>query len=233
MDPQDEIDFWSRQLSEHALFGNLMLAEPTLKKRAGDGHQKWEDFRRSSPARRSPQRASELALETRALLAEVLARLTAGEWLGSVWPLLADHMIREGDYFLTKLRGAPLAPQLETAFWLNHGGEEAAFTMAQLDPSEAAKIQQAMNFGSTFRQLYDRAGSEQVGPALLASSQEAGQALDSYLASLGIGTPVTKSIIHPVLAEHVTRENRRGLQTLAQLSAQLGQSPAVASSGWH
>jgi hypothetical protein len=48
IDFSDEIDFWSRQLSEHALFVHLGLLDLPLRTRAQELHEQWELYRQSA-----------------------------------------------------------------------------------------------------------------------------------------------------------------------------------------
>jgi len=212
----DDIDFWSRQLSEHALFMNLGLDNVDLKRRAASLHKDWEAFRRG------PRRVNDaivLVRRLRAFQMEVHTRLLAGEWLGSLWPLFVDHIRREGDYFLEALQGKQVDPKTECQTWLGFMGEHAAFAASLLDQSEAERIQQARQFQAQFGQLFHDCGNA-VGSQLSSLSEKSGQDLDAYFNSLGVGKPGgAKSIIHPVLAEHVVREGRRFLQTIERLQA--------------
>lgn len=212
--PTDDIDFWSRQLSEHALFMQLGLEDAPLRARADQLHKAWERYRGGS---RDVQGAISLVLETRGFKLEVFDRLNRGEWLGWLWPLFIDHIRREGDYFLGILQGTPLAPGAECQAWLTFMAEHAAFARQLLDPSEAAQIQRALELQGQFTSLFHHCGST-IGGQLTALSERSGQDLDAYLNALGIGKPDgVKSIIHPVLAEHVVREGRRFLVTMQAL----------------
>lgn len=217
MNVKDEIDFWSRQLSEHALFLNLGLDDPSLKKRADRLHTQWEVFRSGT---RAPKDAIALALLTRELLSEVYSRLTAGEWLGWIWPLFVDHIRREGDYFISKLQGTAISTPTECGTWLQFMAEHAAFAAHLLDPVEVAKIRQATKFIGDFETLHG--GCAQFNTQLQAMSERAGKALDAYFTTLGVGTANVQSIIHPVLAEHVVREGRRFLKVIATLGPSNG-----------
>lgn len=214
----NEIAFWSNQLAEHCLFLNLGLDDKDLKRRAMDLHQQWERFRREGGLEGGGvQEVIALTLKTRALKVEVHTRLERGEWLGWLWPLFVDHTRREGDYFLGALQGTRLDPATECKIWLTFMAEHAAFAAHLLDPSEAARIQQALQMQGQLGSLFHHCGTT-IGGQLLSLTERSGMDLDAYLKALGVGTPNgAKSIIHPVLAEHVVREGRRFLQTMQAL----------------
>ena len=212
----DDIDFWSRQLSEHALFMQLGLNDKRLKGIAERLHNEWENYRRGP---RTVANAITLVRSTRDFKTEVHSRLVAGEWLGWLWPLFVDHIRREGDYFLGKLEGKMLSDADECATWITFMGEHAAFAAHLLDPSEAARIQQAIALLGNFNQLWQGC-STSMNQQLLSLTTRSGLDLDAYLKSLGIGKPgAARSIINPVLAEHVVREGQRFLITIAALQA--------------
>jgi len=212
----DDIEFWSRQLSEHALFMQLGLDDKRLKGEAERIHNQWERFRRGP---RTVPDAIALVQGTRNFKMEVHARLVAGEWLGWLWPLFVDHIRREGDYFLGKLQGQMLSDADECATWLTFMAEHAAFAAHLLDPSEATRIQQAIAMLGTLNELW-KACSTSLNDQLLSLTTRSGQDLDAYVKNLGIGKPGgARSIIHPVLAEHVVREGQRFLMTLNALQA--------------
>lgn len=223
----DDIDFWSRQISEHALFMSLGLVDKDLKRRAEGLHNSWEAFRRG------PRRVNDaipLVLTTQDFKTHVLTRLNAGEFLGWLFPLFIDHIRREGDYFLAALRGQKFDPCTETQIWLTFMAEHAAFASHLLDPSEAEQIRRALELQSQLGALFHNCEST-IGEQLKMLSLKSGQDLDAYFNGLGIGKPGgAKSVIHPVLAEHVVREGRRFLQTMQMLqpAASMAAMPPMA-----
>ena len=213
----DDIDFWSRQISEHALFMQLGLDDKRLKAEAERLHKQWESYRRGP---RTVPDAIALVQGTRNFKTEVHSRLVAGEWLGWLWPLFVDHIRREGDYFLGKLQGTMLSDADECKTWITFMAEHAAFAAHLLDPSEAARIQQAIAMLGTLNELW-KACSVSLNDQLLSLTTRSGLDLDAYLKSLGIGTPnAARSIIHPALAQHVVREGQRFLMTMSALQNQ-------------
>jgi Domain of unknown function (DUF2935) len=214
----DDIEFWSRQLSEHALFMQLGLDDKRLKRIAEGLHAQWERYRHGP---RAVSTAISLVAATRELQTEVHSRLVEGSWLGWLWPLFIDHIRREGDYFLTKLQGQLLSDVDECKTWLTFMAEHAAFASHLLDPSEAQRIQQALTLLGDFNHLW-RGCAPSMNEQLLSLTRRSGLELDAYFKSLGIGTPgAARSIIHPALAEHVVREGQRFLLTISILQGQI------------
>ncbi len=212
---EDETEFWGRQLMEHALFLQLGLEIPGPKDQAGFFVKKWDQFRRDS---RKPAEALKLAEGFRAFQVDLRDRALRGEWLGWLFPLFLDHIIRELDFFVARIKtdGAGVANEL--FHWVTFMAEHAAFAAHFLDPTEEAAIVQAIQLGQQFIGI--QAQCQGVTPALVSLSEQAGAQLDQYLVTIAGGVPnipKARSVIHPILAEHVVREGRRFLQTLQRM----------------
>lgn len=227
MDTMELIRFWSRQLSEHALFMQLGLDPADLKKTADDLHSQYEKFRGTIPADvASPDQVTELtaksvelATSLRGFETEVYDRLSGGEWLGWLFPTFVDHIRREGDYFITSASGGgptgmPLVAN-KLCTWLGFMAEHAIFAAHLLDPAEVTLIAQGKALSERFQELGDSCRS--MEPQLLGLSKRCGDQLDLYFTQNGIGTGSVSSVIHPVLALHVVREGRMFLRTLQAL----------------
>jgi hypothetical protein len=218
VDFNDEIEFWSRQLSEHALFVHLGLLDMPLRTRALELHQQWEAYRQARkglPPLEASGRALGLALDTRGLLVHVYDRLAKGQWIGWLWPLFIDHIRREGDYFIDIMQHKTPNAENTCKTWLVFMAEHAAFAAHLLDPTEAAKIRAATAYIGEFERLHG--GCNALNEQLLTMTVKAGKDLDNYFTQLGVGSPQLKSIIHPVLAEHVVREGKRFLTIVEQM----------------
>ncbi len=150
---------------------------------------------------------------------------------GNNFPLLVDHTSREAAYFRNRLeelnlgRLEPLPDAIinENVFFLRIMADHAKFISHLLDPSERKLIDQAREFSRDFDQLLFQA---QDLDSMRPQSQTA-PLLDQFLdqnrvsvASLRdfkktardlIEACRIKSIIHPLLADHVFREAERFL----------------------
>jgi len=205
----DEIEFWSRQLSEHALFFHLGIEDEALKHDALILHSDWETFRQGGAAGDLVALVTNLRGFKTMLLDELSRR-----WIGWIFPLFVEHTRRELDLFVAHLGTSALTPD-ELCQWTRFMAEHAAFAAHLLDPAEAAKIQEATAAAGQFSKLSE--GCAVITPTLVALSQKAGEGLDAWLQKSGLGTPATHSVVHPVLAAHVVREGQRFLQTTAAL----------------
>lgn len=147
------------------------------------------------------------------------------------FPLLIDHTSREANYFRNRLeelnsgRLDPLPDAIinENVFFLRIMADHAKFIGHLLDPSERQLVDQARNFSQDFDQLLFQAQDldsmrpqSQTIPLLdqfldqnrvsVASLRDFKKTARELIESCRI-----KSIIHPLLADHVFREAERFL----------------------
>jgi hypothetical protein len=157
------------------------------------------------------------------------------------FPLLVDHTSREANYFRKrllelnegKLNALPDAIIKENVFFLRIMADHAKFIGHLLDPSERKLIDVARNFSNDFDQLlYQARDLESMKP----QSQTVpllDQFLDQNRVSVSslrdfkktardlIEQCKIKSIIHPLLADHVFREADRFLEIIDMFDAHL------------
>jgi hypothetical protein len=157
------------------------------------------------------------------------------------FPLLVDHTSREANYFRKrlielnqgKLQSLPDAIIKENVFFLRIMADHAKFIGHLLDPSERKLVDVAGNFSNDFDQLlYQARDLESMKP-----QSQTVPLLDQFLdqnrvsvASLRdfkktardlIEQCKIKSIIHPLLADHVFREADRFLEIIDMFDAHL------------
>lgn len=220
------VRFWSRQLSEHALFFNLGLEDQVLKEVALEAHNQWEQFRETIPGRADKDETDEiignylgLSQDLRAMKTHVLNQLKSGKWLGWIFPSFADHVRRELDYSVALLTDGlgegEKRIKTELCGWLQFMAEHAAFADHLLDADEHQLMKEATEIQGNLEDLHGRCRS--LTPQLINLSEKAGKALDRYFTKLDANITNVHSIIHPVLALHVVREGRMFLQTLAEM----------------
>ncbi|MGA9226167.1 MAG: DUF2935 domain-containing protein [Mesobacillus sp.] len=157
------------------------------------------------------------------------------------FPLLVDHTSREANYFRKrlielnegKLKPLPDAIIKENVFFLRIMADHAKFIGHLLDPSERKLIDIARDFSNDFDQLmYQARDLESMRP----QSQTVpllDQFLDQNRVSVSslrdfkktardlIEQCKIKSIIHPLLADHVYREADRFLEIIDMFDAHL------------
>lgn len=212
----NEIDFWARQMSEHALFAHLGLEDPDLKQTALETHQALENFR--ATFNKNPydvefmESILPLLKKERAFQISVLKSIEAGNWVGWIFPLFLNHVTLELDYFVDKLNGIKYSPKDEVLFWNRINSEHAAFAAHLLDPSERDLFLKADQLSVKFMNIPKSEKEMMIRLSLTASKQ-----LDKFNKTAQAAGKTVKSIIHPVLLEHVIREGERSIQTLTKL----------------
>lgn len=157
------------------------------------------------------------------------------------FPLLIDHTSREAAYFANRLKdlnedkldSLPEAIIKENVFFLKIMADHAKFIGHLLDPSERKLVEQAKDFSHDFDQLVFQA----IDLESMRPQSETVPILDQFLdqnrvsvvslrnfkktAKELIESCRIKSIIHPLLADHVFREAERFLHIIDMFEASL------------
>lgn len=164
------------------------------------------------------------------------------------FPLLVDHVSREANYFRNRLtelnlgRLEPLPDAIidENVFFLRIMADHAKFISHLLDPSERKLVEQANNFSQEFDQLLFQAKDlESMRP-----QSQTKPLLDQFLDQNKVSVKSLrdfkrtarelieqcriKSIIHPLLADHVFREAEHFLIIIDMFENSLSGKPVQA-----
>ena len=128
----------------------------------------------------------------------------SGQLRSLAWPTFFEHVALEGERFANRLekfsRGQVEYDRSEVIdFWTRIMADHADFVAHLLDPEEKALIQKAMQSAGVWRGM--KGGSK----------DKVDDQLDSFIAfkktaQAGVEAGQIKSIIHPLLADHVLRE---------------------------
>ncbi len=157
------------------------------------------------------------------------------------FPLLVDHTSREANYFrnrLEQLNAGKLEPVHdaiidENVFFLRIMADHAKFIGHLLDPSERKLVDQARGFSNDFDQLLFQAKDLESMRPQSQTNPLMNQFLDQNKVSVAslrdfkktardlINACKIKSIIHPLLADHVFREAERFLAIIDQFELHL------------
>lgn len=158
----------------------------------------------------------------------ILSNVTSCKMFTFNYPLLIIHIIREAELYLLQLRRLQNREQISLEreaydlefFWNRQMAEHAKFIRGLLDPTEDALISQANNFGNEFDQLTAQAKAAIDTNAPLSKvtdeSLKATENLRNFKAqgTQGILACKVKSIIIPLLGDHVLREANHYLRLL-------------------
>jgi hypothetical protein len=144
------------------------------------------------------------------------------------YPLLITHIIREAKLYLLTLQRLQNREEIsleketyeQEFFWNRQMAEHAKFIRGLLDPTENALIDKANDFGNEFDELTAeaKAAMDAATPsaAVTWESLKATQDLRSFKeqGTQGILSCKLRSIIIPLLADHVLREANHYLRLL-------------------
>lgn len=149
----------------------------------------------------------------------------------NVYPLMMDHVTREAQHYLEhlqilqrrqSLKWEPKTAAEGEAFWNRIMAEHSSFIRGMLDPTESDLIGTANNFMGQFNDL-TRAAREaldnlQLVPQITRSSLTATTNLRNFKqqGTLGILECKIRSIILPLLSDHVLREANHYLKELGE-----------------
>lgn len=148
------------------------------------------------------------------------------------YPLLIEHILREAEHYSETIKKLQSREELinsnniddNEAFWNQIMGEHAEFIRGLLDPTEEELIMTANDFANEFKELTQmaRQAADKAGPdlAVTAESLKATRGIREFkeAGTKGIIDCKIKSIIVPLLADHVTREANHYLRILKMLS---------------
>lgn len=158
----------------------------------------------------------------------ILSNVSSCKMFTFNYPLLIIHIIREAELYLLQLRRLQNeediylereAYELEF-FWNRQMAEHAKFIRGLLDPTEENLMSQANNFGNEFDQLTAEAKAAMDDTIPLSKvtdeSLKATEDLRNFKAqgTQGILACKVKSIIIPLLGDHVLREANHYLRLL-------------------
>ena len=144
------------------------------------------------------------------------------------YPLLIKHILREAELYVLQLKRLQNREKVnlereayeQEFFWNRQMAEHAKFIRGLLDPTENNLIKQANDFGNEFDQLTSEAKAAMDATAPFAKvtdeSLKATEDLRNFKAqgTQGILACKVKSIIIPLLGDHVLREANHYLRLL-------------------
>ncbi len=142
------------------------------------------------------------------------------------YPLLIEHIIREARWYLQALRDIengrmPRDDRNVEIFWNQIMMEHAEFIRGLLDPTEEELMEMADDFAEDFRELLDLAKQQdfRVSNELTRRTLEKTQEYRDFKAkgTQGITDCNIRSVILPLLADHVLREANHYLRLLEQM----------------
>jgi hypothetical protein len=219
--------FWLDQEFEHTKFFIMHMPSPDLDPQRAQVMQFQNDFSvRLNAVRGGGLDRSNLASFNRPTI-ELVRRFLdvkrkmekeqeAGRLKSLAWPTFFEHVALEGERFANRLEkfsgGKVELDRSEVVnIWTRIMADHADFIAHLLDPEEKALVQKAMQTAGTWRASKG------------ASPDKVDDTLDSFItfkktAQAGVEAGQIKSIIHPLLADHVLREALKFSDELKRVS---------------
>ena len=173
-------------------------------------------------------RAMDLVGELIRFKTAILSNVTSCKMFTVNYPLLIDHILREAKLYhllIERLEGKDTMNNEQEAleqemFWNRIMAEHSLFIRGLLDPSENDLIIAANNFGNEFNQLYEesKAAMDHTMPLGKVTDDSLNATMDiskfNAQGTQGILSCKVKSIITPLLGDHVLRESNHYLRLL-------------------
>jgi len=171
------------------------------------------------------------AIQTKKML---LANVLSCKMFTNIYPLMLDHVTREAEHYLQHLQtlqsgqslmNGPKSAAAGEIFWNHIMGEHAKFIRGMLDPTEDELIQKANGFAGEFDKLTKAAREAfehlELLPGVTRSSTAAAVNIRNFKqqGTLGILECKIRSIILPLLSDHVLREANHFLKELREFKA--------------
>ena len=207
--------FWLDQEMEHARFFLMHMPSPDLDAQRAQVMRFQNDFtarlnsvRSGGADRANLSSFNRPTIELVRRFLDVKRRMEKAQESGQLkslaWPTFFEHVALEGERFADRLEkfsaGKVEMDRSEVVgFWSRIMADHADFIAHLLDPEEKALVQKAMQTSGTWRAM--KGGSK----------DKVDDTLDSFIAfkktaQAGVEAGQIKSIIHPLLADHVLRE---------------------------
>lgn len=217
MDLLTIITFWKKQFEEHAFFIDIGLVDVDseiniLKNNA----KKWVNYWRDLPLN-DEIIYTELYIEMllrncdsfKKFKMDVINNINL-KFCGWLIPDFVDHLKDELEYFV-KLITTDVEPIDIIKFWTEINKDHCQTIYQLLDSKEKILFDTYLNFSKEFDIIYDGISIEDIQISRL--SLICTRDLDKFLLKTknGIYDRSIKSVIHPVLIDHIKRENERAM----------------------
>lgn len=147
----------------------------------------------------------------------------------TLYPEMLEHDTREAEYYLEVLKSLQdrkfqtksLCEELD--FWNNIMGEHAEFIDGMLDPTEKSLKETAETFAKQYEKLVEEC-TKTAENQIIQSSLESTEAIRNFkrTSTEGLLKCKIRSIIPPLLADHVLREANRYLRLLRMIHKSSG-----------
>lgn len=202
---ETELVFWSRQLSEHALFLYFGLELQPYKDYSMKLHRKWERFR---SVHGSVDKFNSLA---RRLKKFQISLLDEDRPLGRINSGFVIHFNRELNFAAAKVNKKKISSWNEAQFWKMTNKDHAIRATDQLNSTDEELVKTAYCLAERIASCTDPESQ-----LYREFSLHHRNAMDRYSCPL-VPVEGPQSPIHPMLLSHLIRESRRSIAALRKM----------------
>ncbi len=174
-----------------------------------------------------------LTEKTVAFLTKLIKDILSCKAFSYTYPLMLEHVTRESEFGAMMLRKLEQRDSIDSIkelieleiFWNDIMGEHSEFIRGYLDPSEKALLKKANNFADEFEALLAKTIALAENPSALPAITRESIALVTELrnfkrqGAVGILECKIRSIIPPLLSDHVLREANHYLRMLKSIKS--------------
>jgi len=196
-------EFWSRQIKEHMKLINLYMQDEIVKDRALELYGRWQ-----LEPQLTDLEVISLLDESLDFQNEILSDLNDRRWLGSMFPKWIIHINNETEYTIDKVAGNDISDEEELLFWSDLIEDHSRLDMSMIDPSELDAIRDATDIYEGIQRVIDEYKLSPEMGFFIELTIKYMDKLYEFHQSANEHPP--KSIIHPLLLEHVMVEERYG-----------------------
>ncbi len=229
----DDILFWSRQLGEHALFVSVGLdieTVPDLKMEGKKLYEIWMNVLKLLPEMTTEEKiyiVKPLIDATEDYQVRIAKIIKTGKWIGFDFLALIEHHLDELYYYRGKVLGIPITTEAEYLFWKDLNQDHIAAEQKLIDPKEESATAKALDFVSKYRSIKD------IPPSIIDNENMTNELLFMIDLTLKFSKELDEfnldtrdkmktgdiiTVIHPLLIDHIIREEKRSLVALELLA---------------
>ena len=216
MDKLDNIIFWSNQFKEHAFFIDIGLIDDQsitteIKLIAREWYKYWENINIDD--------INDILIHCYAFkgFKETVIHHIKIEFCGWLIPDFIDHLKDELEYFINILNGS-ITPSEVIKFWTEINRDHCQTIFQLLDSSEEDLFTKSLNFSKELTIIHKNIKDDEENLQFNLLSLHCIDKLDEFVSQLKVGivNRNVKSVIHPLLINHIEREGKRSIHDIKE-----------------
>lgn len=199
----DDRVFWSKRIEEHMLFIYLYVYDIQVRREAEQLYNQWKQAHALDDLSLISLMGDTLEFQN-----QTHVLLNSGEWIGSFFPAWMEHITEELEYATDKVARNDISDEDELLFWDDVVKDHSSLDVRMIDPSETTAINVARSIQDDTSHILDSYDVFRDTSTLLDMSL--GNIMEIIKFHEDAKRDPPKSIIHPILLNHVYEEEKRG-----------------------